>query len=274
MNKKIVSVFVLIFAAIVTISAQKNIGCQAYSFKDFSLQETLEHMETLNIRTIEMYPKQQFTPTDNSFTTYKMPKNQIASLKAMLKKHKVKVTSYGVISLRKKEDWIQLFEFAKEMGIKTIVTEPHQDQFSIIDELCQKYKIYASIHNHAKPKSPWGDPADVKEELKNRSKYMKVCADIGHWKRSNLDVPNSLKLLEGKIFELHVKDVSEPSLTAKIVPLGEGVINWKGVFKELKRQNFKGNYIIEHTANKTDLMEHMQHNLEFLKNHFNGKKMG
>ena len=265
MKTFIFSSVMFFMAAATVLIGQNKIGCQAWSFNAYTLEETLEKMESLDIKYLEMYPKQRMSPSDSSFTTFKMPKDQIVKLKSMLKKHHVKVISYGVISLRKRSDWVQLFVFAKEMGIKTIVTEPDQNQIPVIDELCQKYKIYAAIHNHAKPKRHWWNPANVKDGILNRSKYLGVCADVGHWKRSDLDIISSLKLLEGKIFELHVKDVDVPTLNAKWVPMGEGIIPWSDVFQELKRQNFKGNYIIEHVAKKDVIMDDMRVNLELIK---------
>ncbi|GAA4237965.1 hypothetical protein GCM10022291_26600 [Postechiella marina] len=253
--------FTVVFIAF----SQKNIGSQAWTFKDYSLEETLEKISALGLKKIEMFPKQRFSRVDSTLTSYKMPKSQLVKLKALLKKYKVKVVSYGVISLKKEKDWIHLFEFAKDMKIKTIITEPAQDQIATIDKLCKQYKIYASIHNHAKPKRHWWNPANVKQGLIGRSKYLGVCADVGHWKRSNLDVTASLKLLKGKITELHIKDVNKPSSKGKPVPLGTGIINWENVFNELNRQKFKGNYIIEHTAKKSVLIKELQHNIAFLK---------
>ncbi|MCL7763978.1 hypothetical protein MPF19_11160 [Polaribacter sp. Z014] len=64
--------------------SQKNIGVETWSFNNFTFEETLSKMETVNISTLEMYPKQVFSATDKSLTTYKKPKEK---LKKMLNKY-------------------------------------------------------------------------------------------------------------------------------------------------------------------------------------------
>ena len=41
-----------------------------------------------------------------------------------------------------------VFEFSKRMGIKTIVTEPYFDDYSLIEKMVEKYNIRVAIHNH------------------------------------------------------------------------------------------------------------------------------
>ncbi|WP_111708190.1 sugar phosphate isomerase/epimerase family protein [Lutibacter citreus] len=269
MKNYIVNSILLFITSITILSAQVKpqdweIAAQAYSFKDFTLEETLENLELLDIKFIEMYRKQQISSTDKTFTNFDMSKEKSDKVQMLLKKHGIKLSSYGVISPKKKNDWEVLFKFAKKMGIETIVSEPIFDQVPMVDELCKKYDIKLAIHNHATPTKYW-DPATVKSVLKGRSNYIRVCADIGHWKRSGLDVAKSLKMLKGHIHELHLKDVDKPSTDATIVPLGTGIIKWNKVFKELKRQHFKGKMVIEHTAKKEVLMDDMKLNVEFLK---------
>lgn len=41
----------------------------------------------------------------------------------------------------------KVFDFAKEMGIETIVSEPPKEAFDLIEKLCEEYKINVAIHN-------------------------------------------------------------------------------------------------------------------------------
>lgn len=125
----------------------------------------------------------------------------------------------GLFLPRDKSDWELLFKFAKRKGIETIVSEPIFELVPMVDDLCEKYDIKLAIHNHATLTKYW-DPSTVMSVLKGRSDYISVCADIGHWKRSGLDVAKSLKKFEGHIHEVHLKDVDRPRTGAEIVPLG------------------------------------------------------
>lgn len=257
----LILVSMIVFNAFGT-SPKWMIASQAYTFKEFTLSEALEKMESLDIKFVELYPGQLMGPADKRTTNFTMDAQQIDDLKALLKKHDIEVISYGVISPKKKEEWQALFAFAKTMGIKTIVSEPLQSQLELVDGLCQKYNIRVAIHNHPIP-SPYWDPAIVLDALKGRSKYMGACPDLGHWTRSGLDATTCLKMLQGRIFEIHMKDVNKTDKSGHAVVWGEGVIDWQRVAAELKRQNFSGMFVIEHEYNWTDPMPDLKKNLAF-----------
>jgi DNA gyrase subunit A len=62
------------------------------------------------------------------------------------------------------------------MGIETLVSEPPEDAFDLIYELCEKYQIKVALHNHPKP-SPWVNPGAT----------ILTVTENGFGKRSELD---------------------------------------------------------------------------------------
>ena len=58
-----------------------------------------------------------------------------------------------------------------------------------------------------------------------------------------------LKKLEGRIINLHFKDLNKKSPNAHDVPWGTGVADVPAILKELKRQNFSGYFMIEYEHN-------------------------
>ncbi|WP_430936258.1 sugar phosphate isomerase/epimerase family protein [Saccharicrinis sp. 156] len=266
-NLQLIAILTILMISTSNIKADKwDLACQAWTFNRFTLTETLEEMEKLGIKYIELFPNQKIAADDNRTTHFSMPDKQIAELKAMLKKHSIKVKSYGVISPKKEKEWKQLFEFAKKMGIKTIVSEPVQELLPMIDGLCMEYKIRVAIHNHPDPTRYW-NPEIVLKALEGRSKYMGACTDVGHWTRSGLDATECLKKLEGRVFEIHMKDVNRTDKEGHAVVWGEGVIDWTKVFGELKRQKFKGKFVIEHEYNWEKPVPDLKKNVAF----FNAK---
>ena len=153
----------VIFIACLSTAKAKNeweIACQAYTFKEFTFEEALIKMSELGIKEVEIFPKQKMSSSDDRLTYFTMDEGQVEDLKAMLKKYGVKATSYGVVSPDNEADWLTLFEFAKTMGIQTIVSEPKYDQIKMVDELARKFKIRVAIHNHPEPTKYW-DPEIV-----------------------------------------------------------------------------------------------------------------
>ena len=225
-----------------------EIGFQAYTFKEFSFAEALEKGKSLGLKYVEAYSGQDIEAGIEGITHFTMDDETIRKVKNLLKESGIKVKSYGVVNGKDEEEWRQIFEFAKTMGIETITSEPAPEHLDLVEQLCDEFEINVAIHNHPKPSRYW-DPQIVLKALEGRSKRLGVCADTGHWLRSGLNPVECLKKLEGRIQNLHFKDLNEKEPEAHDVPWGTGVCDVPAVLKELKRQNFKGLFNIEYEHN-------------------------
>ena len=158
----------------------------------------------------------------------------------------VKLLSYGVTSLFKDVDKSRkTFEFAKAMGIETIVAEPEEDAGETLDKLCKEYGMMVAIHNHPKPSHYW-NPDTVLKFCQGRSERIGACADTGHWMRSGLNPLECLKKLQGRIIEFHFKDLNEAGPKAHDVPWGTGVSDVKGMLTEIHRQKLAAIFYVEY----------------------------
>ncbi len=139
----------------------------------------------------------------------------------------------------------KVFEYAKQMGIETLVAEPPEDAFDTIEKLCEEYGVNVAIHDHAKPSHYW-NPDTVLKVCQGRSKRIGACADTGHWMRSGLKPAECVRKLEGRILSFHLKDMNEATLKAEEVPWGTGVCDIKGILAEVHRQRLKAVFTIEY----------------------------
>src|SRR3546814_5686717 len=67
----------------------------------------------------------------------------------------VKIIAYGVVNAEGDDDWRQLFEFGKAMGIETFTSEPKAKDIPLLSKLSEEYKINVAIHNHPSPRNYW-----------------------------------------------------------------------------------------------------------------------
>ena len=75
-----------------------------------------------------------------------MTADQISKVKKALNERGITLVNFGVIGFENNEASMRkIFEFAKTMGIKTIVTEPAFDDYSPIDKLVKEYDIKVAI---------------------------------------------------------------------------------------------------------------------------------
>lgn len=221
-----------------------KLGCQAFTFREMSLFETIDTLKSLDIRYVELFPGQRLSRERPIAVDQNMPSEAVDELARKLKAANVQAVAFGVVgglgadeaSARK------LFEFAKKLGIETITAEPPEAAMPMLDKLCQEYKINIAIHNHPRPSHYWS-PDVILQATQGCSKRIGSCADVGHWYRSELAPMECLRKLKGRVVSLHIKDLNEAK---RDVPVGDGVLGVKALLTELKNQGFKGVISIEY----------------------------
>ena len=218
-----------------------RLGCQAYTFNRFTFFEAIDKVHSLGLHWIEAYPGQKLSPEKPDVTfNHDVPREIRDEVKAKLKESGVTLVNYGVVGLPNDEaECRKVFDFAKEMGIETICSEPPEEAFDLVEKLCEEYKINVALHNHPKPSRYW-NPDNVLKVVKGRSKRIGACADTGHWMRSGIDPLEAIKKLEGRIISFHFKDLNEFGVReAHDVPWGTGAGNVKAWLAEVRRQGIK-----------------------------------
>jgi sugar phosphate isomerase/epimerase len=218
-----------------------RLGCQAWTFNQFTLFEAIDKTAELGLKYIEAYPHgQKLSPSNSTIFGPQLSGDNRKEVKKYLSDKGVKLVNMGVGPYDK-----EAFEFAKDMGIETLVSEPKFDAFDAIDKLCEEYKINVAIHDHPKP-SPYWNPDTVLKVTKDHSRRIGACCDTGHWMHSDLIPVECLRKLEGRIISFHVKDLNEFGPKAHDVPWGTGRGDIKGMLTEVKRQGIKPVFSMEY----------------------------
>jgi len=222
---------------------------QCWTFRKFTFFETLEKVEQLGIKYIQAYGRQRLSKDLPENVTFgpDLTDQQIKLVKQKLKQHGIKVVAMGVVRFKNEEqDMRRYFDFAKKMGIRLIITEPAYDDYSLIEKMVKEYNIRVAIHNHPIP-SKYARPETVLFRIKDLDPRIGVCADTGHWLRSGVVPVEALRVLEGRILDVHLKDLNElGKKEAYDVPFGQGVASIYEILAELTLQNYKGFLTIEH----------------------------
>ncbi|MCE2694963.1 MAG: sugar phosphate isomerase/epimerase [Verrucomicrobiaceae bacterium] len=245
-------------------------GCQAYSFRMYSVFEAIDKTAQAGGKTIEFYPGQKFD--DTSKWDHSATPEMIDQVMKQLEAKGLTAVGYGVVKLGK--DAAQdrkVFEFCKKVGISIVVTEPDVAGLDGIEALVKEFDIKMAIHNH--PKRPldraylFWDPDYVLSLVKDRDPRMGACADVGHWVRSGLDPVECIKKLKGRIFDSHMKDLTEfGNVKAHDLPFGQGKSNIAGILAEYAAQGYPGPLHCEYEHNWETSVPEITQCLEFVKN--------
>ena len=221
-----------------------RLGCQAWSFNRHTFFDSIDKTAGLGLHYIEAFPGQTVSDEINAKFNEGLSDADRTRIKAKLKDAGVKLVNFGVTVI----DGRKTFDFAKDMGIETIVSEPAEKDFPKLDKLCEEYEINIAIHDHPKPSHYW-NPDLVLKVTKGLSKRIGACCDTGHWPRSGLNAIKCLKKLKGRIISFHFKDVNVMGPKAHDVPWGTGINDVKGMLTEIHRQGVKAVFSIEYEYN-------------------------
>lgn len=246
-------------------------GPQSYTFRLFTVMESIENAARMGGRVIELYPGQVLSPDDPDTRLSADASDEIiARVQAKLEEHDILPVNFGVIGLPNDEERLrQIFEFASKLGVLAITSEPSMEAMDLIEQMVQEYDIAVAIHNHPpRPNNPdyrvW-DPNYVLSMVEDRDPRIGASADIGHWIRSDIAPVDGLQILEGRLISLHITDVDQFGPEGEDVIMGKGVGDLAAVLDELRRQNFGGHLSIEYEANWEDNLPDASQNVGFIR---------
>ena len=261
MKKRIFNILLLLVCGLFSIPvqaqtrAEKNgwrLGMQSYSFHLFSLTEALDKTQELGLKYIEVYPGHKLGGKwgDRVFN-FNLDTQTQKELKELAASKGITIVGTGVYVAEKSSDWEKMFRFAKAMKMEFITCEPALGDWDLVEKLSKQYGINISVHNHPQPSDYW-KPENLLQAISHRSHLIGSCADVGLWRREGFDQIECLKKLSGRIISLHFKDIAIKKVAEKEqhdVIWGTGILDVKGMLKELKEQGFKGVFSIEYEYN-------------------------
>jgi len=248
-----------------------EVGCQAWTFHDFSVFEAIDKTAEAGAPTIEFIPGQKLSPEEpNVKFIHDAPKEVWDKVKAKLAEKKITPVAYGVVGIPKDpEKARKIFEFAKYFGLQTINTES-VDAIDTFEPLVKEFDIKVGFHDHPKrpdhPEYKMWDPEYILSVVKDRDPRIGSCADTGHWVRSGLKPVDCIRILKGHIVSSHLKDLNVPLPSGHDMPWGEGVSDVKGILTEYKEQGFVGPISIEYEFNWGKNVPDAQKCMEYMRN--------
>jgi sugar phosphate isomerase/epimerase len=225
-----------------------KLAMHSYTFQKFSIFDAIDKTAALGLKYMTISGSVSLDGKTKQ-STIDLKQEDWDKIQQKLDANGIKLLNMGVVQLPPDEAKSRkVFEFAKKIGIDTLIAEPTPEALDTVEKLCKEYSIKVAFHNHPKPSRYW-NPDTVLEAIKDRTPLMGDCADTGHWIRSNIEPIDALKKLQGHVICFHFKDLNQMGPGAHDVPWGTGVGRIKEVLTEMKRQGFKGTFGIEYEYN-------------------------
>ena len=244
-----------------TLAHELKLGMQTWTLRNLSFEQSVEFCAKHGIKYLQLIP---------DHIKINGSKEEWQKKKDLIEKHGLVAYTFGVAptSLDKEQNR-KLFECAKFFGMKLIVVEPNDFKIlDVLEELAKEYDIKVVIHNHD-IRSLYGNPAVVRNLIKNRDPRIGVCMDAGWIASARLDPAKVFKEYGGRVYDIHLKDKDvtggERGDTWKDTFLGEGDANLAALLSSVQDAHWDGVVAIETDNNLKDPTEHTVKAIEFVK---------
>jgi len=226
-----------------------SFASEAWTFRKFTFAETLKKLKELGVGAVEAFPGHALAAErPGAKFDENMSDADVAFAKEALKAAGVTLYGYGVCDIGTTEASMRkMFDFARKMGIRVLVCEPADDDFTLLEKLVKEYDIKIAIHNHPAP-AKYNLPETVFSHVDGKDPRIGSCADSGHWMRGLTDPREAVKLLNGRILDVHLKDRTAYG-TAKGVDdtaWGAGQGHIRDLLAELTLQDYDGYLTMEY----------------------------
>lgn len=236
-----------------------KLGLASYTFRTFTRAQTIGAMQALALRDINCKDTRDHLPMD--------PAAEATAL-ADYAANGITVHAVGTVSFPKDEDddIRAKFEYAKRAGAKVIVAgDPAPATLPRLERFVQEYDIRIAIHNHGPEDKIWPSPYDVLKAVEKMDPRLGCCIDIGHACRAGANVPQAVRDVGPRLFNMHAKDLTSFSSKESQVAVGEGLMPMRAIFDSLIAIDYQGYVDLEYEIHADDPMPGVIESFAFMR---------
>lgn len=233
-----------------------SIGMAGYTFKEFSVVQTIEMMKKIGL-------------TNLSLKDFHMPMNSTAEqINAVINEFKssgINIYTVGVVYMKSEQAVDQAFEYAKMAGVKMIVGAPDYVLLPYVEKKIKTYDFKLAIHNHGPDNPLFPNATDIWNHIKDLDPRMGICIDIGHTTRDGQDPSEDIMKYKSRIYDIHIKDVDKASKEGKTVEIGRGIIDIPKVIATLRKIKYSGKCSLEFEKDMKDPLAGIAESIGYFK---------
>ena len=207
-----------------------KVGVATSSFRQLTFSEAAGKADALGVANIQGFSEQKLSPEIPKNLDYKLAPGELTAVRDRLRTLNLRMPAYYTPAIEPDEGaGRKLFEFAKSLGVETIVSSPAPEALPALDKLANEFGINIALHN--------GDPQSMLRALDGRSRRIGVCADIGNWIQRGIKPLDGLALLKDRLL---------------VVNLGSGAAGLPEFLREMYRLELKPSLITVDAAGAAD----------------------
>ncbi len=243
-----------------------KIGVATYTVRELPIEEAIKGILRVGLKYVSI--KNVKNHIDLSHTTEE--RKQRAQ---MFRDAGLVPLSVGNVGMKNDEaDIRRAFEYARDIGVPTMVCAPDKNAIPILDKMVKEFDIKLAIHNHGPEDKQFPSPYDVMKAVENYDKRIGLCIDVGHTARAGVDPAESILKCRERLYDVHMKDISAMGNRNTPIEGGRGILDTKSILAALLKINFQGLVGFEYEKDGKDPVPGLAESVGYVKGILAGLK--
>lgn len=226
-----------------------RLGMCSYTFREFDRAHVIDFMKQLEMKDLN--------PKDTKDHLPMTPPEATAEAVSAYTAAGIRLTAIGAVYFQKDDDddVRAKFDYAKRAGVSVIVAgDPTPETLPRLEKFVKEFDIRVAIHNHGPEDKIWPSPLDVLKDVKGLDPRVGCCIDVGHCARAGTDPVVAVKAVGARLFDVHMKDLTDFTRKDSQVAVGDGKMPVRGIFEALAGIGYKGFVDLEYEVHGDDPM--------------------
>lgn len=237
-----------------------KLGMASYTFRNFDRAKVIEFMKELKLTDLNAKDVKDHLPMSPPEATQQAVADYTAN--------GIRLTAVGTVYFPKNDDddIRAKFDYAKRAGVGVIVAgDPAPETLPRIEKIVKEYDIRIAIHNHGPEDKVWPSPMDVLKAVGNMDPRMGCCIDVGHTARAGRDVVEAIRAAGPRLFDVHMKDLTDFHSKESQVTVGDGIMPVRGIFETLIAIRYKGYVDLEYEVHADEPMPGVTKSIAYMR---------
>ena len=225
-----------------------KLGLASYTFRNFSRAQLIGFMRDLRVSDLNAKDAKDHLPMEPSAEAQALADYRAAG---------IRLHAAGAIYFQKAtdDDIRAQFEYLKRASIPVMVAgDPTPESLPRIERFVQQYDIRLAIHNHGPEDKLWPSPLDILKDIRHMDPRIGCCIDVGHTVRTGTDVVEAIHAVGPRLFNMHMKDLTDFHDKASQVAVGDGKMPVPQIFQALQEIRYPGFVDLEYEVHPDDPM--------------------
>ncbi len=223
-----------------------RLGLASYTFRNFTRAQMIGFMKELDVHDLNAKDAKDHLPMDPTAEAQAVADYTAAG---------IRLHAAGAIYFQQAtdEDIRSKFEYLKRANIPVMVAgDPTPENLPRIESFAKQYDIRVAIHNHGPEDKLWPSPLDILKDIQGMDPHIGCCIDVGHTVRAGTDVVEAIRAVGPRLFNMHMKDLTDFSSKESQVAVGDGKMPILRIFEALIAIHYPGFVDLEYEVHADD----------------------